>query len=155
VEARQLGIVSRYSDLHRIMRARAVELAISREALDDLAGLHHGYSAKLLAPKPIRKLGDLSLSCVLPALAIRLIAVADPEALERISSRLVKRQAGNASHAEQHGGTVVFQFSRRYMRSIQRKGGTNSRKYLPPKKVKELARKAGRAGAAARWKNGG
>ena len=73
------------------------------------------------------------------ALGLKLILVEDTEALAQIKSRMVKRNANNARHA----GTVSFTFSRRYMRSIQRRGG----------EVRALARKAGIAGAKARWGN--
>jgi hypothetical protein len=87
----------------------------------------------------------------LQALGLKLILVEDTEALAQIKSRLVTRNANNAKHA----GTVSFTFSRRYMRSIQRRGGENSRKYLPKYKVRALARKAGIAGARARWGTSG
>jgi hypothetical protein len=143
-EARELGVVTSYSDLHAIMRARANELAISRECLDELAGLHHGYSGKLLAPRPIRSLGDMSIRALLPALGIKLVAVADPEALERISSRLVKRCAEKVRTAQCITITLSF------LHRIARRGGTNSRKYMSREQASEL----GRLAALARWKNG-
>jgi hypothetical protein len=48
-----LGEVWSYEDLHRIMRARANDLNLSREAIDAIAGLQSGYAAKLLSPRPI------------------------------------------------------------------------------------------------------
>jgi hypothetical protein len=95
----------------------------------------------------MRTLGGMSLGCVLPALGVRLVLVEDPEALARIGSRLVKRKAS----AARHSAPVSFQFSRRHMQRIGRIGGTNSRKHLTRERVTELASKAGKAGAKARW----
>jgi hypothetical protein len=148
-----LGEIRSYEDLHGLLRARANALQISREQLDDIAGFQNGYAGKLMAPRPLRKLGAMSLSCILPALGAKLVLVEDPAALARIGGRLVKRDPAKVRHAT--AIVVSFTITKRFLRQIGRKGGTNSRKYLPKKIVTELARKAGLAGAAARWKNGG
>jgi hypothetical protein len=44
-------------------------------------------------------------------------------------------------------GSVQISLSRNFMQKIRKKGGENSRKYLPKRLVKQLARKA----ALARW----
>jgi hypothetical protein len=139
-----LGIVTNYQDLHAIMRARAEELEISRENLDDWLGVQSGYSSKLLAPSPSKKLGASTFAIMLPGLAIKLLAVEDDEMLARIkaNSKIGKRSAKNAKHA----GTVSWTVSKRHIRAIQRKGGENSRRHLPRATVRGLARKAGKAG---------
>jgi len=118
-------------------------LQISREALDEIAGLQSGYAAKLLAPKPSRKLGDMSMACMLPALGAKRVLVEDDDALAQINNRMVKRD----SRAAMHAVAVHYQPSRRFLRRIARKGGLNSRKNLDPERRTELARKA----AKARW----
>jgi hypothetical protein len=145
----QLGVVRSDQDLHQALRDRANQLNIARETIDDIAGLTRGHSSKLLAPQQIKRFGPLSRWLLLQALGLKLVLVEDTEALAQIKSRMVKRNANNARHA----GTVSFLFSRRHMRAIQRRGGENSRKYLPKYKVRALARKAGIAGARARWGN--
>lgn len=141
---RVLGEVLSYSDLHAIMRARAVEMEISREQLDAIAGTPRGHASRILSPRPIKKLGNLSMGYFLPALAIRLVAVADEAKEAEIRARITTpRKAGNALHA----GTVEFIFSKRHMRKIQKRGGQNSRKYMPKKRATEIARKANKS----RW----
>jgi hypothetical protein len=142
-----LGEVKGYECLHEIMRLRAEALAMTRESIDELAGLQPGYAAKVLAPRPIKRMGSLSMGLMLPALGMKLVAIVDEEALERLRRFGPKRHAGAASHA----GTVRYQISRRELRKRQRKGGHNSRKYLPKSKVRALARKAGLAGNKKRW----
>jgi hypothetical protein len=80
---------------------------------------------------------------MLQTLAMKLIAVADPGAAERITRRGLKRKISSAMR----GAAVQFVFSRRYLRKIGRKGGQNSRKNLSPKQRRELALRAARA----RW----
>jgi hypothetical protein len=135
---RVLGEVHDYSDLTDIMRARSTELELSREALDARAGTQPGYSSKLLCPRPMRRASFDTLSYLLPALGIKLIAVADE------SVRHGDRAPGR------HAATVHFVFSARHMKQIQRKGGANSRKNLSKAKARALARRAARA----RWGNG-
>jgi hypothetical protein len=76
----------------------------------------------------------------LPALAIKLVAVEDEEALARLksSSKVRKRQSKHTVHA----GTVEFRFSRRYMKKLQKRGGQNSWRYMSRERATELARHA-------------
>jgi hypothetical protein len=83
-----LGEVRDYSDLHRVCRARAETLNVSRLTIDDAAGLTSGHSGKLLAPEPMKRMGPLSMKLVLGALRMKLIAVEDQEAP---THKLVKR----------------------------------------------------------------
>jgi hypothetical protein len=113
-----LGVVTSYSDLHCILRQRAEELEISHADLDAFAGLQDGYSSMLLAPNPTKRLGATSFGLLLPALAIKLVAIEDEEALARLksSSRVKRRSSKNAKHA----AVVHWQASRRFLRKILR-----------------------------------
>jgi hypothetical protein len=91
---RELAIVSEYSELHAALRRRMHELDISRETLNEIAGLQSGYSGKLLAPLPGRILGPISLGAILGALALKLVIIEDPAQLERLRPRLTKRHRG-------------------------------------------------------------
>jgi hypothetical protein len=135
---RILGEVHDYSDLTEIMRARSTELEISREVLDERSGVQSGYSGKVLAPRPIRRASFDMLGYLLPALGIKLIAVADESVPHGT------RAPGR------HAATVHFVFSARHMKQIQQKGGHNSRKNMSKAKARALARRAARA----RWRNG-
>ena len=140
--ARELATVRSYEELHAVMRARADELAVTRETIDAVAGLQPGYAGKVLAPKPIKRLGPVTLPLMLGALGLALVVVEDESALVKVKPRLVKR-----SLPLMHSASVHVHFSRRFLRQIQRKGGANSRKNLSPKKRRALARRAARA----RW----
>ena len=136
--------ITSYEDLHRAMRQRANELGLSRESIDAIAGLQPGYASKLLSPRPIRKLGALSMPLILPALGIKLIAVVDEQKTAALQSRITTSTRRDSSV---RGGTVHYEFSRRHLKKIQRKGGANSRAYMSEKRASEI----GRLAARARW----
>jgi hypothetical protein len=138
-----LGEFNNYAGLQELLRARAEQLQLTREQIDEISGLQNGYASKLLSPRPVKKLGAISMPLMLATLAMKLVAVADPGGLERISRRGFKRKISSAVR----GAAVQFTFSRPWLRKIGRKGGENSRKNLSPRQRRALARKA----AHARW----
>src|SRR5437899_2919751 len=56
-----------YPELLDGLRARAASLKISREMVDQIAGLTAEHASKLLAPVPLRRLGLTSLGLILGA----------------------------------------------------------------------------------------
>ena len=89
---RELGTARSYDDLHSILRARVEELNVSRLTLDAVSGTASGYCSKILAPSQVKRLGAISLPSILGALGLCLVVCEDPEALERVKSRLVQRR---------------------------------------------------------------
>jgi hypothetical protein len=99
-----------YAQLLDVLRARKNELNISFETLDALSGLQNGYSAKLIGPSVTRRLGEVSLGCLLGALCLKLTVQPDPVALARIKHRLTPRKASFAHSrpaAEPAGALIV------------------------------------------------
>jgi hypothetical protein len=97
------GEIRTYRALVDALRARRLDLDISFALLDELAGLHSGYSSKVLAAEGSSSvhpkfLGRVSLAAILGALGLRLRLEEDPEALERIRPRLVPRYRAGAAH---------------------------------------------------------
>ena len=78
--------ISNSEDLRRVFRARAEELNLSRNTLDEIAGLPAGYCAKLLADPPVRDIGPTSLWPLLGALGLAFAAIED--------------EAGNGANAQ-------------------------------------------------------
>jgi hypothetical protein len=83
--------IREYRDLILALRMRADQLDISRETIDIVAGLPDRLTSKLLTLSPIKNIGMASLGPLLGALAMKLVAIPDPEALERNRSRYVPR----------------------------------------------------------------
>jgi hypothetical protein len=142
-----LGEVRSYEDLHRIMRERANELKLSRNSIDAISGLQPGYAAKLLSPRPIKKLGALSMSLVLPVLGIKVVVMLDEQKTRDLQGRIT-----NSTMQDPHmrSAATHFSLSHKFLRKIGRKGGIARRAKISSERASELGRRA----ALARWANG-
>jgi hypothetical protein len=87
-----VAYVHNYTQLMDALRERVSELKITLETAHSITGLQSGYSAKLLAPVPLRALGRVSLGPLLTCLGLKLVVVEDLDAFKRIESRLTKRR---------------------------------------------------------------
>jgi hypothetical protein len=123
-------------------RARDRRIVVGSDNAAHVSGLPHGYVAKLLAPKPIRRVGMLSLGPMLGILGVQLAMVEDPEAIKKFGGRLRKRNENLVRDAVWH-----VTLTRRLMPKIGRKGGAARMAKLSSQQRSELARKA----ALARW----
>lgn len=70
-------IISEYTDLRAVVAYRRRSLGLSQMAVDDLAGVQHGYTGKIECGA--RHFGDLSFGCIMGALGIVLRATTHPE----------------------------------------------------------------------------
>jgi hypothetical protein len=85
---------SDYVGLRDAIRARVEQLNISRECLDEVAGLPAGYSGKLLSQgkaKDVKRFGPLSLDLLLKATGLKLVLVDDREALAKVQPLYTER----------------------------------------------------------------
>jgi hypothetical protein len=80
-------ICADYSDVISALRDRTDELQISRGAIDAIAGLSEGYSAKLLSENPSKVLGPMSMGATLQTLGLRLMLIEDTAASQRTIAR--------------------------------------------------------------------
>lgn len=78
---KELATVRSYHELIAVLRTRADELDLTREAIEVGANLQPGYAAKLLAQVPIKGLGPLSLGPLLGILGLKLVVIEDREVL--------------------------------------------------------------------------
>ncbi len=140
---RGLGEVTDYESLLNTLRARAVErqIAVSGDA-NEVAGLPTGYIQKLIGPRPVRRIGMMSLGPLLAVLGAKLIAVENPEAIARFGGRIRKRDE-RLVRSGNRGGTTVF-LSRRFMRKIQADGRKARWAKTSPEQRSELARNLSR-----------
>jgi hypothetical protein len=142
-----LGEFRDYNGLHLILRKRADELSLSRTSIDDLAGLQDGYSSKLLAPNPGKRLGPLTIGLLLPALGMKLVAVEDEEALVKIRSRTSPRNEKAVRMLAVYAGRGKHLISKRFLRSIAPLGARGYMRKVSPERRRWIARNAARA----RW----
>jgi hypothetical protein len=87
---RVVGIAHEYRDLIELIRARIAELRISFEQADAICGLPSGYVGKLVNDQ--RRLGIVSLGCVMCALGLAIAIVEDDAQTLKIRPRLVLRR---------------------------------------------------------------
>lgn len=80
------------ADLVQALRDARDDRGVTHESLDAISGLPPGYVSKLLAPNPIRHVGYQSLGDLMGALGKALVMVDDPQQIERVEKRWVKRK---------------------------------------------------------------
>jgi hypothetical protein len=105
---RVIAQASDYEAFLNAIRQRVVDLNITHSTLDSISGMQDGYTSKLLADPPIRRIGPLVLYVVLQSLGMKLALVEDREALQAVASRLVPRKTplrsppGEGRKAQRH-----------------------------------------------------
>jgi hypothetical protein len=141
---RVIASFSNYDGFIAALRTRANEMRIatSSDNVAHVAGLPDRYLGKLLAPKPIRRIGMISLAPVLAVLGAELWLIEDPEAVRRFGSRLKQRNNNLVRNSVVH----LTKTKREYQK-MGRIGGPLSRMYMSKERASEIGRKA----AQARW----
>jgi hypothetical protein len=108
---RIIGEAQTYDELIQLFRMRCDELGVAMERLDEIAGLPSRYVSKLLAPVPVRNIGRVSLGPLLGSIGCKLGLIEDPEALARVSHRLVPSVhagCGMLARKNRHGGFQMW-----------------------------------------------
>jgi DNA-binding Xre family transcriptional regulator len=95
---REIAIVDDYDGLHKVLRARAAQLRVSRLSLDFLGGLADGASSKILNPGKTRRMRLSNLGELCRALAVRLVVIDDPIQRERNDERVERRRESAVRH---------------------------------------------------------
>jgi hypothetical protein len=85
-------VITSMTGLLEAIRARQDELDLSCETIDEIAGLPARYTAKLLAPTPLRGISHMSLTAILGALGIGLVVVEDSGQREKVEDRWKPRK---------------------------------------------------------------
>jgi len=145
IDGRVLATVTDYAGMLAALRDRADELRLSREAIDQVAGLPSGYSGKILGIGQVRRLNLISLGPVLGALGVKLVMVVDGAALKQFGSRSAKRHENRVRHGVL---TQLMMRNRKDFSLMGKVGGANSRRYMSAEQASKLGRKA----IKARWR---
>ncbi len=117
-----LGVCHTADDLRHILRARFEALGVSFETVDHIAGLPTRYCAKVLGLQPTKGFGQISLTALLGAAGIKLVAFEDADALDRVRNRLIPLQRIDCGGAKKRR-TVVIKFTRKFLREMGSLGG--------------------------------
>jgi len=146
-----LATITDYPSFLHAMRARANErqIAISSDQAAHVAGLSDRRLTQILSLRTlqnvqtVRRIGFLSLAPVLGILGVKLQMVEDPDAVKKYGSRIPKRN-GNLAH----GGEITISISRKFLKTIGKKGGRARMHTMDAKRRSASARNA----ALARWR---
>jgi hypothetical protein len=139
-----LAVARSLDDVREAVRLRCAQLGITRNELDERAGLTEGHAGKLLSLRGVKHLGRVSLGRVMAATDLVLIVAVDGEPVEQIEQAIADRHIASISQANNKAP---------HWRSG--KGSTWGRRMAARRALKltaeqrsEIARKA----AQARWK---
>jgi hypothetical protein len=131
-----------YNEMINGLKLRAANLNLSGETIDEISGLPSRYTAKLLGPNQVRRIGALSLGAFLGALCLKGQFVIDEEAERRLKNRLSPR---NPSYVRSAPSIV---FTVRFFKKIGRLGAQARIDNSTKAQRQEWARHA----AIARWR---
>lgn len=150
-DRREIAFVRTYDDFLRALRARADELKVTRETIDDLSGIQSGYASKLLSIPPIRVMGRVSFGAVLQCLGLAIVIIEDQAALDRISKRLVKRERAIVHSGRDDAGRKKRRRRHRFPKGPDHARLMRARQLAnqEPAQRSAIARKA----ANCRWRN--
>jgi len=146
---RKLGEIIDYDGLIAVLRARLNELDISHATLERISGLPSGYTGKVLGSLRRKALGPVSLGLMLQALAVKLVAVEDTEAANRMGERWEKRMRPdyNASRQAPIGNALISRVLPILMERFTSAGGRARAQKLSAANRRRIAR----LGGLARW----
>lgn len=75
------------AEIRQALVSAKIERGISFATLDHISGLPDGYSSKVLAPNPVKMVGNQSLGEILQALGKALVMVDDEQAIAQVKDR--------------------------------------------------------------------
>ncbi len=75
-----IAVLRSYDDLRRALAEWCASIGMTREQLDVDAGLANGHAGKLLSPRAVKKLGNVTLGRVLAATGLVLVLAKDVDA---------------------------------------------------------------------------
>jgi hypothetical protein len=130
-------------DVHHAARARAEQLNVSREDIDELAGLTGGLSSKLLCDPPLSRMGWQSAPKLLAALGLKLIIAEDHEQCALMRPYWGGRQASVARTVPI--GPSPWERAGELRRAQCRKAGRIRMRQLSRPERQALARRAAKA----------
>lgn len=79
-------------DMVEMYRRRIRELGITYATVDSISGLPDGYTAKLMSPKPMKRLGEKAIEGLNGALGIAFVAAVDAQQVRLVRGRWTKRR---------------------------------------------------------------
>jgi hypothetical protein len=140
-----------YAGLVAAFRARSneLEIAVTGEAVAQVAGIPASYFAKILSPSanPRKRFGALSLGPIMAVLGLKIVLVEDRAAVEQYTRRIPRRN-GAFVHHNTAAAAINISLSKQWLRKIGRVGAQ-----VRWAQKRQRVRSASHA-AKVRWSNG-
>ena len=86
------AVIRSVEEMQRILRARAEQIGIRREDIDELSGLPSGYAGKVFCIPPMRRIDRMSMFLLAGALGCGIALVEDKAALKRAKQEARRRK---------------------------------------------------------------
>jgi hypothetical protein len=103
---RPIAVARSYDDLRRAVADWCREIGMTREELDNEAGLTSGHSGKLLSARAVNRFGIVSLGRVLAACGLVIVVAIDPDAPPRPAHASGNVNGSVTKHWRKHRGTA-------------------------------------------------
>jgi hypothetical protein len=145
-----IATVRSYDDLRRAVADWCRQIGMTREELDDEAGLTSGHASKLLSERKIKRLGIVTLGRVMAATGLVLIVATDPEAPPRTAPVHAPNEGRGRSFGAKNGSNTKHWRKTRGAAWGRRMAALRTLKMTPRQRTTS-ARKA----AQARWQRRG
>lgn len=133
--------------LHMALRQRWQDLGVTSESIDAVCKFPDKYTAKLLGPKPVRRLSSMSRYAMINVLGLELVLRVSPENTRQFTKQLTLIRRKPAVLAVKCGRGKHREVSKKFLRKIAPRGGNMRAHMLTAHKRTKIARKAARA----RW----
>ena len=145
IEERRLGEIVDYDGMIAVVKSRMIELGITNDTLELITGLPDRYVAKLLSKS--KNLGPMSFGVIVQGLGMKLAAIEDHAATQKMRSRWKHRKKAAPIAKPLSSMTIIPDFNS-FMRRLGKRGGKARTANLSPTKRRRIAR----LGGLARWK---
>jgi hypothetical protein len=104
-DLRPIALARSYADLRRIIADWCSQTGMTREQMDQDAGLTSGHAGKILSDKASRRLGIVTLGRVIAAAGLVLVVAVDPDAPPRPAKPGRKANGNQAKHWRRQRGS--------------------------------------------------
>jgi hypothetical protein len=155
-EPKHIAVVTDTPALIAVIRKRADEAGLSRQAIDELAELTNGHASKLLSLVPSKGIGLGIIWGLVEAVGMKITLVEDPDAMARIADFVNTRNESQVREPSMRSAARMKKKARlerlfndpKYFNKLARKGGRARAKSLTPAERSNACRLAARS----RWK---
>lgn len=136
------GEASSYDGMQVILRRVADLRNLSRQTIDEKAGLATGYAAKVLAEIPLRRMGPDTIGPISEILGIKWVAVDDPEALAKYTDRAPKREIKAPRLTDDKHKIIIVRVTRHRMKKLAKLAAAARLVKIPAERRVAIARHA-------------